>query len=182
MKRGFTLIEVLITMALTVVMLIAFTSLFRSFNATYWYQQAFTGATDSAGGTLHAIEAATFPADAVLASHVFPQGTYSSGASTLVLELPSTDASGNVLAGKHDYVAFYQSASTTYRLVEIDPSSARRSGRSTIGTTVTSLTFTYNDPSPSLVTEITVDILASTTFRGQPVTSHLTETMRLRNH
>lgn len=181
MKQGFTLIEVIITMALTVVMLIAFTSLFRAFNATYSYQQAWSGTTNSAGSILRAVEAAARPANAVLASHAFLQGTYTSDAGTLVLELPAVDASGNVLADKHDYVTFYLDATTAYRLVEVDPGSARRAGRSTIGTMVTSLAFTYNDPSPALAAQVSVDIVASTTVRGQPVASHLTETMRLRN-
>jgi len=181
MKRGFTLIEVVITMALSVVMLVALTSLFRAFNATYAYQQAFTGTTDASGSVLRTIESAVRPANAVLTSHAFNAGTYTSGEESLVLELPATDASGSVLAGKHDYVAFYRSATTAYQLVEVDPASARRSGLSTIGREVVSLAFTYNDPSPALATLVSVDITASTTLRGEPVTSHLAETMRLRN-
>lgn len=181
MKRGFTLIEVIITMALTVVMLIAFAGLFRAFNSTYSYQQAFSGTTNSAGGVLRAIEAATRPAHTVLASHAFSQGTYASDAGTLVLELPSVDASGTVLADTYDYAAFYLDSTTAYRLVEADPASALRAGRSTIGTMVTSLAFAYNDPNLALATQVTVDIVASATVRGQSVASHLQGAIRLRN-
>ena len=180
-RSGFTLVEVIITLALSVVMLVALTSLFRTFSATYLYQQAFTGTTDSTGAILRAVEGAVLPANAVLASHVFSQGTHTSGAEVLVLELPSTDADGDIVAGQHDYVAFYMSNATVYRLVDIGAGSARRAGLSTLGTMVTSLSFGYDDPDWAEATKVTVDVVASTTLRGEEVASHLTETVRLRN-
>jgi len=181
MKRGFTLVEVVMAVALSAFMLIALVNLFGSFNSLYDYQISTKGTADTSGAVIHAAERAVFPADAVVTTHTFSQGTYTSSASTLVLALPSIDSGGSVIPGQHDYVALYATTATAYRLVEVGVGSARQAGATTLGDHVVSLSFSYDNADVTLATQVTVDIQASTTVRQKPVASHMTETLRLRN-
>ena len=175
------MVETVITIALSVVMLIAITNLFGTFHVLYTYEQAAKGSSDAASTFVHAVEDLVLPASRILSTHTFPQGTYGSTASALVLELPSLDVSGNILSGHYDYAGFYTSGGIVYRLIEADAASERHSGSTHLGENVVSLTFTYNNPDVFAATDVTVDIIASTTMRGEQAASHLTETLHVRN-
>lgn len=178
---GLTLVETIITIAIAAAMLAALANLFGAFSSLYDYQQAAKGAGDAAGSVIHAVEDLVLPADRILATHTFSEGTYGSSAGALVLELPSIDASGVLISGHDDYAAFYASGTAAYRLIDADAASARHSGTTKLGENVRSLVFTYNNADVSQADQVTVDVVASSTSRGQPTASRLTETLRLRN-
>lgn len=178
---GFTLLETIITLAITVIALLALTNLFFVFNSIYGYQQAFMAAAGSSGAAINAFEAAVLPADQVLASHVFSGTTHTSSANTLVLELPAIDGSGNVIPSAKDYIVFYASSSNLYRLTQADALSARVSGLKKLSTTLQSLTFSYDNADFAKVTNVTTDIQTQAQFKQQAVQSHLQEQMYLRN-
>lgn len=180
-SSGFTLVETFIVIGLSVGSLIALVNLFLIFNSVYGNQQAFLAAAGSASNAMNAFEASVLPAAQVLASHSFSGTTYSSDASTLVLELPAIDSSGNVIAGVEDYVVFYSSSAKLYRLLEAGAGSARTSGRTQLSTTLNSLSFTYDDTDFTKVKSVTADITTLAQFKQQPVQGHLNEQMYLRN-
>lgn len=179
--KGFTLIETFIVIGISVVALIALVNLFLVFNSVYGYQQAFMAAAGSASTATNAVEAAVLPANQVLASHSFSGTTYASGAATLVLELPATDSSGNIIAGVKDYIVFYASGATLYRLTEAGAGSVRISELKKLSTTLQSISFTYNDPDFTKVISVTTDIATQAQFKQQAVQGHLTEQLYLRN-
>lgn len=181
MMRAFTLIETVIIIAITAMMMLALAALFINFNSFYVYQQTFTATVKSAGGAINAISDASLPADQVLASHVFSIGTISSGATSFALELPSIDSSGNILAGKHDYIGFYLTGTDLYRRTEADASSVRTSGTKKVATLVSSLSFTYDNTDFTKVTSVTTDIIAQLNTKKGLVQTHLNEQFYLRN-
>lgn len=178
---GFTLIETFIVIAISVVALAALSNLFIIFNNTYGYQQAFVASAGSASSAMNAIEAATLPADQVITSHNFSGTTYSSGATTLVLELPSVNSSGNIVAGVRDYIAFYTSSTNLYRLTQAGAGSQRASELKLLSTTLSSLLFTYDNADFTKVTNVATDIVTQAQFKQQAVQSHLNEQVYLRN-
>lgn len=180
-NRGFTLIETLVAIAISVIALTALVNLFFIFNSTYGNQQAFMAAAGSAGGSMNALEAAILPASHVLASRNFSGTTYSSSATTLVLELPAVNSSGNIIPGVNDYVVFYPSSATLYRLVQAGVGSIRVSGLTTLSTTLSSISYTYDDADFTQVTNVTADIVTQAQFKQQTVQGHLNEQMYLRN-
>lgn len=180
-KRGFTLLEAVIVIGMSVIALIALTNLFLIFNAMYGYQQAFMATAGSSGAAMNAFEAVILPADQVLASHNFNGTTYSSAATVLVLELPAIDSSGNTLPSAKDYVVFYASSENLYRLMQADASSARVSGLKKLSTTLSSLSFTYDNSDFTKVTNVTADIQTQVQFKQQTVQSHLRGKLYLRN-
>lgn len=180
MKRGFTLVETIILSGISAMALLALTNLFISFNAVNGYQQAFMAA-GSAGTALNAFEAAILPANQVLSSHTFSGVAYSSATTTLVLELPAINASGTVIAGAYDYIVFYSSSGTLYRLTQAHAQSTRVSGTQQLSTTLQTLSFTYDNSDFTKVTAVAIDIQTQAAFKQQTVQNHLREQVYLRN-
>lgn len=179
--RGFNLIETLIAVAIMLVLGAALALLYRSVTTLHAYERALHGATEAVGSIRHAVDEAVRPASHVLVSHSFTAGSYSTGPTTLVLEAPSVDASGSVIDGLYDYIAFYLSDNAVYRLAEPNAASARRAGTMNLGS-VTSLVFTYDSATMSEVTVVTLDVTASSTLRGSTAASRVHESVRLRNN
>ncbi len=182
MKRGFTLIETLVVVALTVAAFITLTNLLFTFNSLNEYQQISIQTAGSAGTAINDLEAAILPADHVLTSHVFSGISLSSGTTTLILQLPAVDTSGNSIPGVSDYVGFYVSSSSLYRVIAANAASSRSSGVKLLSSTLDSLLFTYNTSTFDEVTNIIVDIRTRATFKQQLVSSTLYGQWYLRNH
>ncbi|MDP2651800.1 MAG: hypothetical protein Q8O94_01555, partial [bacterium] len=170
-----------IVIALSVLALGALTNLFLIFNSIYGYQQISMATAGSSAAAMNAFEAAVLPAEEVLASHDFSGTTYSSEATTLVLQLPAVDSSGNIIPNAKDYVAFYTSSTNLYRLVQASAGSMRVSGRTQLSTTLSSLSFTYDDSDFTNVTNIIADIQTQAQFKEETVQSNLHEQLYLRN-
>ncbi len=181
MTRAFSLIETVIIIALMTIMMLALANLYFNFNSLYAYQQTFVATTRSAGLAINALGAAVLPADQVLISHTFSNGTFSSGTTVLVLELPTVDTSGSVVSGAHDYIAFYLTGTDLYELTAADSTSARTSGTKKIATLVDSLTFTYDNSDFTKVTNVATDIVAKLAIKQGVAQTHLHETFYLRN-
>lgn len=178
---GFTLLEVVIVLGIFVVMLFALVEFFIHYNTSFSFTQASVSTASSANAILNAVETYGMPADQVLASHVFASGTLSSGTTALILELPSIDASGNIIGGTYDYVAIYQSGTSAYAVVSPNAASSRRSATKTLATNLQTLTFTYDSASFPSVTKVIVDVQTQTMLKSQAIGSHVHETIYLRN-
>ncbi len=181
MKRGYSIIETVVVIAISVVALVALANIYVTFNALYGNQQIFLATAGSAGTVVNALEAAILPADQVLASYTFSGTPYASSATTLVLELPSVDASGDLIAGAKDYIVFYTSGTMLYRLTEAHAGSARASGRKQLSATVSAISFTYDNADMTKATSVTADVQTSAQFKQQTAQGHLTEQIYLRN-
>lgn len=181
MKKGFTLIETVIVIGITLIALAALVNLFLIFNSIFGYQQAYMKTAGAAGSALAAFEAAVLPAAQVLASHDFSGTIYSSAATVLVLELPSVDSSGGIISNTKDYIVFYTSSGTLYELTEVGTGSVRMSGNKQLCTTVSSLAFTYDNVDFTQVTSVIVDLQAQTQYKQLTAQGHVREQLYLRN-
>lgn len=181
-RSGFTLIETVIVVALSASMMLAFGLLIYNFNTMSAYNQASTQSSGSANALMRDIESLTLPADAVLQMHIFSGSTYTSSSTVLILEVPSIDSSGNVIANTYDYARFYVVGTNAYRRLEADPLSSRVSGTKQLSSTIYALTFTYNDPDFTEVSAVTVDIQTRATVKQNILSDHLREQIRLRNY
>lgn len=180
--RAFTLIETVIVIGLTAIMMTVLSLLIYTFNTSSSYEQTSMQSSVSASAIMREIESLTLPADAVLGAHAFPGGTYTSTTTSLVLEIPSIDSSGNIIAGAHDYAAFYSVGTNAYRLLQSNASSKRGSGTKQLSSTVSALTFTYSDADFAKVSTTTVDVQTQASVKGHIFSDHRREELRLRNH
>ena len=180
-QNGFTLIETMIVVALSVSMMTALGYLIYNFNAMSVYEQLSAQSSGSASAVMKEIGTLALPADAVLQSHAFAGGTYSSATSSLVLEIPSIDSSGNVIANTYDYAAFSTTSTRVYRLLEANALSARTSGTKLLSSTASSLTFIYNNTDFTKVSSTTVEVWTRATVKQSVLVDHRREQIRLRN-
>ncbi|MBU6388800.1 hypothetical protein KGQ72_02925 [Patescibacteria group bacterium] len=172
----------MVVVAISVGMMAALGFLIYNFNKTSSYEQTSVESSGSATAVMRDIESLVLPADAVLGAHTFANGTYTSTSTSLVLEIPSIDSSGNIIAGAHDYAAFYIVGTTSvYRLLQPNASSARASSTKQLSSTVSSLTFSYNNADFTKVSSTTVDIQTQARVKQDVLTDHQHEQIRLRN-
>lgn len=182
MTRAFTLVETIIVIALGVTMMIALGLLIFTFNTISSYEQASSGSSGSASAVVREIESLALPADAVLQTHAFSDSTRTSSSAVLVLEIPSVDSSGNIIASTYDYAAFYVTGTNAYRLLEASASSKRVSGTKQLSSTISALTFTYGSSDFTQVSTTTVDVQTQAKVKQDILTDHRREQIRLRNY
>ncbi len=180
--RAFTLIETIIVVAISVIMMIALTLMIYTFNNSSSYEQASAQSSGSASTVIREAESLVLPADAVLQSYAFSGGTYTSASTSLVLEIPSVDSSGDIIANAHDYAAFYSVGTNAYRLLQTNASSARTPGTKLLSTTLQSLTFTYNNTDFTKVSSTTVDVQTQTSVKQSVLSDQESEQINLRNY
>jgi hypothetical protein len=178
---GFTVIEILIVVGIAGVLLLALVGLFIGYNNYFGYLQSSIDVPQSAGLVITAVENAVRQADQILSSRSFSGTIYVSDTNGLVLELPSVDSSGNILAGKHDYIAFYKSDTEIYSLTEADVSSVRISSLKKLSDTANSLVFTYDNADVTLAQKVDVSIQNSKQIRDQIIQSNLHQQVYFRN-
>ena len=179
--KAFTLLEVLIALALFTVMLLALVRFFISYNTSYGFERVLVSTSHSANVLMDEITGAVLPADQVMTTHTFSGITHSSDASTLVVELPSIDNTGAVIAGSYDYIAFYADGVRVYEVIDADAASSRTSRVRLLSDTISGLSFSYDNISFPSVTSVTVDLTTSASYKTQNTESHLREQVYLRN-
>jgi hypothetical protein len=178
---AFTLVETVVVVGLFLVVMLALAALYVNFNKLYTYQQTFSDTAGSAGNVVNEMEKIVLPADAVLPSHTFSIGNYSTGAQTLVVEIPSIDASGIVITTKYDYAVIYKSGANMYSRIDPDASSSRAARTKLLSSTISSLTFLYPSADYTQATYVGVTITTQAIVKGAPVTAHLEDRLYLRN-
>ncbi len=180
--RGFSLVEIIIVLAIVGIIVIALVDLVRGYYAIYRTQTATVSVDTSAGVLLGDVRAALLEADHIVTSHTFSGVSYSSGTTTLVLELPAVNSSGDIIAGAFDYVGFYASGTDAYQIVDAAGGSVRRTGSRHESDTLFTLTFNYGSTTIAQATSTTVDVVTQASTSQQIVLRrHLYEKVYLRN-
>lgn len=182
MTRGFSLMETVIVVGIVALVAVPLTDLLRGYYALFTMQETVVEVDTSASAAIDEVRAAALQANRVVSSHAFSGATYASGTTTLVLRLPSVDASGTILPGAYDYVGFYATGTTAYRATDAAAGSMRQSGTKRLSGVLRSLAFTYNNADVTRATSTAVDVVThATSSKGQPLERHLSEQIRLRN-
>lgn len=181
MNRAFTLTETVITIAMTAVIMIALANLYINFNSLYVHQQTFVATTNAARSGISALYAAVLPADQVIASHSFSGTTVTTGASALVLAVPSVNAAGDIISGAHDYIGFYRTGTDLYQNTEANASSARQTGIKKAAALVDSAVFSYDTVDATQASRVSLDITTRLVTKTGPVETSLVGQFYLRN-
>jgi prepilin-type N-terminal cleavage/methylation domain-containing protein len=181
-RQGFTLVEVIIAISIFVIVMLAFFNLYLGYSNIYNSQQQLFNIAVSASGALNEMQNLILQADKVVQSYNFSGTIYSSTATTLVIELPSTTSGGDIVVGKYDYVAIYTTGTKAYRLILADPASSRISGLKQLSDTVLSLTFTYDTSSVAIAKKVDIDMQTQGKTGLRTQTYHLHQQVYLRNY
>ncbi len=181
MPRAFTLVEVLVTMALSVILLLTIVQLYIMYGRLITFHQTSIGITLDGSSIMDATRTNGAQAESVVAAHSFSGVNYDSGATTAIFKLPSLDATGAIIDGAYDYVGIYASGESAYRLIDAAPGSVRVSGQKRLSGMLDALSFAYDSPVFSSVTSVTIDATTSVMIRGEAVRTHLRERIYLKN-
>src|SRR3989344_4012331 len=181
LTKGITLIELLIGLAIFAILILFLANFFVSYYDSFNNLQASNSVSESTGIFINSISNAIRQADSIVSSRVFSGTTYTSNSTTIFLEIPSIDASSNVILGTYDYMVFYLDSSNIYWLVDSNASSSRKSGYQLIASNISSLSFTYDDPIVTSATKVDITITAQKLVKGKTFQSSLTQQVYLRN-
>jgi len=171
MKRpGESLIEVMITIA---IMAVGFVILGAVFLAQGRYLDQVNASSETQYNAFQVLDAVGLfasSARAVVASRTINGRSYVSGTNTVVLAMPSIDASGALIANSTDYVAFglFQSDRSKFMYdVDAATNSRRVDGQFVKAALVDKLIFRYNAVIPSNANAVDLFVRTAKTVRGQ---------------
>ena len=181
MSRGFTLIEVVIVIALFVVVMLGVVQLYLVFGRIITQQSSLIDIALDSGAIIDVARTAGLQATHVVASHTFSGASYNSGTTTVIFELPSINSSGAIIPSTFDYVGIYASSTQVYRVVDAAGGSSRVSGTKVLTDVLGTLSFTYDSASFSAVASVTVDATTSAVVQGEIAQTHLRGHIYLRN-
>lgn len=178
---GFTLIEVVVTVALSAILVLAIVQLYVVYGRVITLQQSSINIALGGGGIMDAVHSAGLQADHIVTAHAFSGVDYNSGTTMAIFELPAIDASGAVIAAAYDYIGITASGTSAYRFVDAAPGSSRISGTKRLTGALDALNFSYDNASFPLVTSFTADATTSATTQGGTRQMHLRQHIYLRN-
>lgn len=181
MLRGFTLVEMIITIALSLALMLAATQLYVVYGRAVLVEQASINLALGGSSIMDSVRSAGLQANRVVTSHIFSGVTRSSGSSTVIFELPSIDAAGDIVVGSYDYVVIYASGTSVYRVTDAAAGSARRSEEKILTTALDALSFTYDDVSFGNVSSVAASATTTTLVRGETKQTHFYQHVYLRN-
>lgn len=181
MSRAFTLIEVIITIALSTILMLAVTQLYDVYGRIILFQHSSITVALDGSTIMDAVRTAGMQASHVVTTHTFSGISYNSGTTTVLFELPAIDASGFTIPNEYDYMGIYASSTSVYRFIDTASGSSRISGEKRLTNVLNALSFTYDNPNFPSITSVMVDATTSIMVRGEAVQAHHHEHIYLRN-
>ncbi len=188
---GAAMIELICVMGIMMIIMVMINDIFR---VDYDYTVKALARIDNDNGATFAMRRMgelTRGATNVLSSKTINGTLYTTSPTTLVLQMPSLDSSGNVISGCSDYIAIYRHATSTTQIwtdTDINNvtcsagTSVRVDGKKLLTGNNNTLTFSYNNWHPYNATRISVFLVNQKTVRGTTMTTKTWTSIFLRNH
>jgi len=170
--RGFTLIEMLIGLAIISLLIVALLSFYSKGQQQFMNQNIQSDVLEKSRYPLALI--ARDVKSAVQVAATCPGGSYTTSSNTLVLEVPSVDSSGLIIDvnSQFDYVIYRVFERKLQRIYDAKEGvSARIDGSRNLADDITGLSITYYDPSDNTLssnfaTAASVRVSLSTARKG----------------
>lgn len=180
-QQGFTLAETLVVVVVAVLIGTAVVSMWIGYNNYFSLELAQASVGSDAERIMSQAEVAALQASGVASSHTFSGTTITSTSSALVLQVPSIDSSGTILANTYDYIALYASSTNAYKAIDAAAGSSRTTGTTKLSASLQSLSFTYYTSPVTSATSTFIDVRTAATLLRGTAASHLSETLYFRN-
>ena len=178
---GFTLIETIVAIAIMTIVLAALLVLITNFYKVFNAQQSTARVSGSATIAGNELQAKITQATQIVSSSTISGTLYTTDSDTLVLELPSINGSGAVIAGTYDYAVFYVSSGALYERVQPNGASSRPTIYKQLSNSISSASFTYNNGDVTQANKVDIDILMQLNAGRTTSTHRLKQTLYLRN-
>lgn len=170
--RGITTLELAVSMAVGAMIFTILGSIFIAQGRYFAIEDAIAETQYNAFQAVDTVGLYALSASQVVGSRTINGTAYASGTSTLVLEIPTVDADGDVVPSTFDYVAFALYPSDPTRLaVDIDAgtNSALTDATRLPAALVDKLIFRYNAVDPTAATTVEMYVRTRKDVRGQTV-------------
>lgn len=183
--RGVTLMETVVVIGVMSVLMLIITQIFL-INYDIFEKQM--RRTDNETGAILAaktISQMARGASAIMTSQVIGGTAYASSDAALVLKLPAINASGQILPGVYDHIAFYRDGVTPTKIfaaTEAGTGSARQNGNRLITAYNQTLVFRYGNPDLTKANRVSVYLVNSQTRRETTLTTRAWTSIFLRNY
>ncbi len=179
-QEGFTLVELLVVLPIIIV-----TGFFLAYLVSYEYrvystQSAELAIAADARLSLDEIDIYVRQANRVASNY----STYVTDSQTLVLQLQSVDASGQVVSGAYDYAVFYLSGTTLKGQIFPDASSSRVAATKTLANNIdtSNFSFTYDNASYGLARNVETNLALQQNAGGYARSISVSSSATLRNY
>lgn len=182
--KGFTLLETIIYISISIMMIVVISEIFVNQSSLGQKRTFQSDVERSSGAGIEVIKTASQGAMSVVLSRSFGGTAYTSDEDTLILQLPSIDASDNIISGSYDYMVFFidPSDSTLLKITtEAAAGSVRGSNTRIVSNFVSSVEFRYNKVNVADSTSIDATITASRTLGTHVFSAKATAKVNLRN-
>jgi len=188
-RSGFSLAEVLVTLFLSISVIGSVTSVYFSQQRSFLVATSFIDVRNDARQAMeNMVRDARWAVELVSS-----QGGYTTTESCIVLKVPAINASDDIIdiANNFDYFVYRLNGNNLERIVtDVDESSARTNGSSTVANNVDSLSFTFKDennnttatPADAYGVDISLTVgKTAVAAAGTRATERLATTVKFRN-
>lgn len=171
-KRAFTLVELVIGMALTGIIVLVLGNIFVTNVRLFRDESSAIAITDTNKIALDEITNQIRESQSIAASCT-PCGADTTGANVIILQLWPLNSSGEPFdgSGNYDYIVYKRDSTDNTILKKIvypHATSTRAAVNNVLSTDVNILTFTYDNATPSLATEVTIRLKNRKTISLKP--------------
>lgn len=191
-KQGFSLLELIITMAIFSLISLVLVVIFIQTYETFYIQENQTQLQVETRYSLDTINNWVKKASSVISSYTPPGETaYETSDSVIILQVAAIDEDQNIIADTYDYLIFQADPSNPSELQQIiyaDESSDRTTGTRTIAHYLNSLSFSYFDSSNNQLIEnfensvfVTIELNSEEVVRGKTNKANFKTQTKLRN-
>ncbi|MBI4049545.1 MAG: four helix bundle protein [Candidatus Doudnabacteria bacterium] len=177
-SSGFTLIEIIVVVAMFAMTMLILADLFVGQNQIYRTQTAELNVTSDARVALDEVDAAVRAADVVAGSF----GSFTTGPQTLVLQIPAINASNQIIAATYDYMVYYLNGTNFFRQIIPNAASSRSAQTKKLASNVTGLLFSYDNADLAAVKQVATDVTVQETASRYTRSITLSSKSKLRNN
>lgn len=181
-QHGVTIVELLIALAIFSILMLFLAGSFANYYDSFRYLEATTSISQSTALFINAVGNSVRQASEIISSRTFSGNSYTTDDTTLILEIPSIDASANVITGTYDYMVFYLVDGHIYWITEADAASSRNSSFQQISENISNLVLTYDSQDLSTATKVNISITAEKIYKDKLFESSLNQQVYLRNN
>lgn len=180
-SRAFTLTETLIVVGILGLISGAVVTMFLNYSSVYQRENSGVSVTQSASRTITLISTTIAQSSGVIASRTINGVAYVTSSTTLIVQLPAASTNGDIIQGGFDYTVFHASGTVMTESTETYSGSYRSPGTYTLTTSLSNVTFTYDNPIASLVENIGVLVHTKATTRTGVKETHVYRETHMRN-
>jgi prepilin-type N-terminal cleavage/methylation domain-containing protein len=181
-RRGFTIIEVVITIAAFAVLMLVILTLFDWQGGNYRQQVAIIRSTSASRSSMQALEPLLLQSHRILSSYTVNGTLYTTDSDTIVLQLPSYDSSNNNIVNTWDYAAVYTSGSELWITVEANAASERDTSTKRVTNLLNTFSVTYSNADLTQARWADVSLSSQISVRQLTFSSRAEQQFTLRNY